>query len=598
MAEASDDLPILSPDEIAQLFPDATPDPEPQTFELGLVLGGTASAGCYTAGVLDFLVEALDAWHLAQATSPRTTPPHHFRLEIVSGDSGGAVCATLLSRVLQFDVPHLTAASPRNTPGNPLYDLWVTGFSIEGLTGTGDLPAPPGQHLASALDSSFIDAMGDKVATFIGRDPAPGQRRYVSNPLRVTMPLANLRGVPYLTSLTGVPLSSAADGPGQGIYFVDHSDFAQFAVAQPQGRAARRGLRPDEFAVPAATSELTDPWRNYAEYAKGSAAFPGGLRTRDLHRPRAHYRYRVTVQPDQDGKAKVKALQPAWARMVDPADDGRTDYAFAVADGGSFDNAPIDLAHTWLAGMIARNPRNAKEANRAVLLVDPLAAGPTFGPAKSEGLLRTIGPFVYGEIIGSRYLTGDMALMCDESVFSRFMITPWRSVPGTPGTAVGASAITSSGLSAFAGFMHEDLRWHDYMLGRANCAAFLKNELVLDAENPLFDGWGALKNDARFRVVDPKTKAAYLPIIPLMPTLSAAMPAVPDWPKPKLATANLTTRFETRIRAVLAQAQKDELKLGWIGGAVASLVERLGADGAARSVVKEIEAYLAARNMA
>ncbi len=191
-----------------------------------------------------------------------------------------------------------------------------------------------------------------------------------------------------------------------------------------------------------------------------------------------------------------------------------------------------------------------------------------------------------------------MALMCDESVFSRFMITPWRSVPGMAGTAVGAAAVASSGLSAFAGFMHVDLRWHDYMLGRANCAAFLKRELVLDAANPLFDGWGELKNDANFRVVDAETKAAYLPIIPVMPALAAAMPAVPDWPKPKLNAADLTSRFEKRIRAVLAQAQKDELKLGWIGGAVAGLFERLGADGVARSVVKGIEDYLAARKMA
>ena len=595
MAAAGDDLPILSPGEIREFFPDATPDPAPQTFELGLVLGGTASAGCYTAGVLDFLVEALDAWHLAKETSPRTTPPHHFRLEIITGDSGGAVCATLLSRALQFDFPHLTTLSPRNTPGNPLYDLWVAGFSIEGLTGTGDLPAPAGQHLASALDSSFIDAMGDKVATYVGREPAPEQRRYVSNPLRVAMPLANLRGVPYLTSLTGVPLSPAADGPGQGIYFVNHSDVAQFAVAQPKGRAALRAVRPDEFAVPAATADLTDAWRNYAEYAKGSAAFPGGLRARDLHRPRAHYRYRVTVQWDQDRKAAVKALLPAWTRMVDPADDGPADYAFAVLDGGTFDNAPIELARSWLAGMIARNPRDATKANRAVLLIDPLAAGPSFGPAKSEGLLRSIGPFVVGEIIGSRYLGADMALMCDESVFSRFMITPWRSVPGITGTAVGAAAIASSGLSAFAGFMHEDLRWHDYMLGRANCAAFLKSELVLDAANPLFDGWGELKNDPSYRVIDAKTKAAYLPIIPVMPALAAA---VPDWPKPKLDATDLASRFEKRIRAVLAQAQKDELKLGWIGGAVAGLVERLGADGAARSVVKGIEDYLAERKMA
>jgi predicted patatin/cPLA2 family phospholipase len=43
------------------LFPAVIPDPPPGTFELGLVLGGTVSAGAYTAGALDFLLQALEA---------------------------------------------------------------------------------------------------------------------------------------------------------------------------------------------------------------------------------------------------------------------------------------------------------------------------------------------------------------------------------------------------------------------------------------------------------------------------------------------------------------------------------------------------------
>ncbi len=34
-----------------------------RTFELGLVMAGAISAGAYTAGVLDFLFEALDAYN-------------------------------------------------------------------------------------------------------------------------------------------------------------------------------------------------------------------------------------------------------------------------------------------------------------------------------------------------------------------------------------------------------------------------------------------------------------------------------------------------------------------------------------------------------
>ena len=36
--------------------------PARNTFELGLVMAGAASAGAYTAGVIDFLFEALQAW--------------------------------------------------------------------------------------------------------------------------------------------------------------------------------------------------------------------------------------------------------------------------------------------------------------------------------------------------------------------------------------------------------------------------------------------------------------------------------------------------------------------------------------------------------
>jgi predicted patatin/cPLA2 family phospholipase len=33
-----------------------------KTFEIGLVMAGAISAGSYTAGVIDFLIHALDAW--------------------------------------------------------------------------------------------------------------------------------------------------------------------------------------------------------------------------------------------------------------------------------------------------------------------------------------------------------------------------------------------------------------------------------------------------------------------------------------------------------------------------------------------------------
>lgn len=48
-------------------YPMCIPAPPPGTFELGLCMAGAVSAGAYTAGVLDLLIEALDAFEAEKA---------------------------------------------------------------------------------------------------------------------------------------------------------------------------------------------------------------------------------------------------------------------------------------------------------------------------------------------------------------------------------------------------------------------------------------------------------------------------------------------------------------------------------------------------
>ena len=79
------------------------------TFEIGLTMAGAVSAGAYTAGVIDFLFEALDA--IEDVRAGRSTdyltahrpdgtpwpdakqvidPPHNVRLRAMSGTSAGS----------------------------------------------------------------------------------------------------------------------------------------------------------------------------------------------------------------------------------------------------------------------------------------------------------------------------------------------------------------------------------------------------------------------------------------------------------------------------------------------------------------------------
>src|SRR4051812_7459719 len=66
-------------------------------FQIGLALAGAISAGAYSAGVFDFLVQALDAWEKARV-DPATAniiPNHRVGLKVIVGASAGAITGAL-----------------------------------------------------------------------------------------------------------------------------------------------------------------------------------------------------------------------------------------------------------------------------------------------------------------------------------------------------------------------------------------------------------------------------------------------------------------------------------------------------------------------
>ena len=54
-------------------------------FEIALVMAGAISGGAYTAGVLDFLIQAMDAWEEEKRLRPQDTLRHEVRLRAMSG---------------------------------------------------------------------------------------------------------------------------------------------------------------------------------------------------------------------------------------------------------------------------------------------------------------------------------------------------------------------------------------------------------------------------------------------------------------------------------------------------------------------------------
>jgi hypothetical protein len=568
----------LTPDEIQHNFTIVRDPPPPRTFEIGLILGGTVSAGAYTAGFLDFFIQALDAWDDARAADartgqPPTVPDHKVILDIVSGTSGGGVNASVMARAIAFDFPHATsAASP--PAGNPFWDLWVTRFDIMRMLAQQDLAQPDPRF--SLLDSTAIDEFAGHIINY-GAGMPTRVRSWVRDPFRLILTLTNLRGVPYL-----LPMSTM--GAQLGEYFIARADHARFAVPVAGAPPSPIPMRPYETLLPPADgSGVAAPaWEQFGEHAKGTAAFPLGFCIRNPVRTTDHYRWRVTAQPTGNNEFEIFGLNPAWRQFAGQMDGTITaQITTPVVDGGAMDNEPIELARTWLAGLVGRNPRLPDQATRAVVLVDPLAST-TVAPPSTDTPVDMVSTILDSMISGARYSTSDLLLMADPNVFSRFLVTPSR------GGVVGERAIAGGGFGAFMGFFSAAFRTHDFLKGRADCAQFLSQTFVMAADNPVFAG---LNSDQlnKLRTNDSR----YLKLIPLLGTAQGTV-SQPDWPAGKFDPANpaLTAAISARLAAVVGSTQLlgDQ---GWLANLALKLIADWGAGAAAGYVVDAIKSDLA-----
>jgi hypothetical protein len=130
----------LSDQEIKLWF-DTPGEVPPNTFEAALVLGGTVSAGAYTAGALEFLIEALDAWTgMRDGAAGQTVPRHKVVIRIITGTSGGGVNAAIAARALAYDFPHVSRGTETAiAAGNPFYDIWINRLTLASMLRTDDL---------------------------------------------------------------------------------------------------------------------------------------------------------------------------------------------------------------------------------------------------------------------------------------------------------------------------------------------------------------------------------------------------------------------------------------------------------------------------
>lgn len=363
-------------------------------FDIGLVQAGAISAGAYTAGVIDFLIEALDSWEAHRGENG--IPRHRVRLKVISGASAGAMTAAITAVALhsetepvhcELDIP----AAERNR----LYDAWVRQVSIDRLLGTRDLGK--GRPVRSLLD---LRALGRIARQALKTKPRGKPRAYVADPLTVLLTVANLRGVPY-----GFALYRNGD-----YVMRNHMDHMRFSIGRDASADAEH-LDPqtlfDEL------ERLPANWQRFADAALASGAFPVGLAARHLARPAHDY---------DPGVAIGVHSPPEWGCEVPNR------FSFVAVDGGLMNNEPLQLAREVLRQGVPDNPDNqyGLATSRALVLIDPF---PNLACAEErydgdDRLIQVAASMFSALKDQSRFHADELACAANDDVFSRFAITP------------------------------------------------------------------------------------------------------------------------------------------------------------------------------
>lgn len=536
-------------------------------FRIGINMAGAVSAGAYTAGALDFLMEALEEWQKAKEefrkqlsagaeVAAQAVPLHEVRIDVFTGASAGGMCAAISSVMVGQEFKHIRTGDEQGT-SNVFYESWVNKISIEKLLQTRDVEnAAPAEPLYSLLDSSILDDIAD----YALNPKTPVIRPYIAKNLTLFLTLTNIRGIPYKL------YSDATSVEEHTTYYADRLRFETVAREQdvPQGANAK--------PLPAGKPG-TGAWPLLKEAAKATGAVPVALAARTISREAEDYK-----TPGWEGLCRdAQPLPPAF-----PEGLGRS-FLTVNVDGGVTDNSPFALAHDILAqGQadpgLCKNPPEPDRANAAVITVAPFPMEDQFttdyDPNAHRSIWSVLMSFFTVTLSQSRFLGESLQVLMEGSSFSRFVVAPSDADhPGIP-------ALQCASLGAFGGFFCRDFRKHDFLLGRRNCQQFLRTRFALPVQNQIIaeglaEAEGLADNMKEQFLIDTPTCSAAIPQgriwMPLIPLCGSALREVPEPERSQIAEEDVEKIVDLIVQRLTAIRKK--LVPGKLGGIVSEIIE-------------------------
>lgn len=506
-----------------------------RVFEIGMALAGGSTRGAYSAGVMDFMLQALHEWEKKRAVSespatsaPSTespaepTPPWYVCLKTLAGTSAGGITASIATASLGTRVTPLPNDYKLNDPapaGNNLFKVWVQDITLERLFATTDLDPAAGREdpkkaipVRSLLCSDFMPWQASVALQASATDaPIP---RFADN-LELYVTTSNLRGVPY-----SVENFQGASKELTDFRMTRHRDWVGFSTT---GRGKARGL----YALDLNSCRDTWAWEKVRSVAQGTATLPLVFPIKSISCPRELYESRSDYGA------------PSWPASMPE------EFVYDAVDGGVFRNEPMELVRSAMeANDSDILSHDVKLAKGSMILLHPSpkrdAYEAEYQPS-NKNMLSILWSLLGALMEEANFQDRELSEMTSVEDISRFLIAPVRA-----GRLEGEDVLATDTFHGFGGIIDEEVRLHDFQLGRRNCQRFLQKHFAvpfrLARENKMFG-----EESGAFAFEDGDGELV-VPIIPLYGSALEECP-LPRWPRFPIARYN---EIRKRIHRVMA----------------------------------------------
>ena len=542
------------------IYPEITMKMPTKKFKICITMAGAVSAGAYTAGVIDYLLESLYLWEKAKERNrnlgkdhpeyDESIPMHDVELEVLSGASAGGITGTLtVLSLLDKDHRFVNKDNPTGE-NNVFYQSWVkmadtdTETSLMQLLHVDDLKVD--EYPESLLNVAPIESIADNALKTNDHVAFPS---YVSKSLDLVLTTTNLRG-----------LNFNIDFKDSESVITNHGGFFRYKIANDQHKSGIPEHEDSLYFV----LDLKDPEHiNYLKNATlSTSAFPIGLKSRE-----------ITIANEYVARYPKYLFDRSEGIRVDFKKDDI--YRFNSVDGGLINNEPFGIC---MKVLIEKNETIREDDNYAIVMVDPFPnQDHDLDPYDSKRDIITTAKGMFKALRNQVMFNQDGILEAlSLSNRTKFLVEPKRKHKTIKGWIRSKKDLASAPLSGFGGFLDESFRAHDFHLGRKNCQSFLRYYFAVENKN-IVKRFGAqvtaaAKNRFSYSDKDDLNKVPkYFPIIPDMRALQVinkkfdtetygvdASLEYPEYPKYNMETFDKVYKkpIQKRIRAIIKSFTK------------------------------------------